>query len=99
MENLNNHNVLFLPDSTPVLAEVIYDYDKWQARSPEERDRLTTLLHDYHVGEDWQKEDSMEDISFTDEEIRAFSSHILVDGDNGLPEWYKPVSVGNSSNS
>ena len=92
MEDLRDHNVVFLPDSTPILFEVVYDYDKWQSRSPQERDHLTRLLHDYQVGEDWEKEDSMQDISFSDKEIKSFSSHILVDGDDGLPQWYKPAS-------
>jgi hypothetical protein len=91
METLKNHHVIFLPDASPMLAEVVYDYDKWQRRSPQERDWLTGLLHNYQVGEDWQREDSMRDVCFTPEEIKSFSSHLLVVGDRGLPLWYGPV--------
>jgi len=46
------------------------------------------MLHDADVGEDWWEEDTWSDVSFTREEIQSFSGHILVPGDDGLPEWY-----------
>lgn len=88
MQILSPPAILYLEDATPVLEEVITAYATWTGRSLEEKEALTRWVHDYAVGEDWTEEDSWADVSFTPEEIQAFSSHIWVPGDDGLPEWY-----------
>ena len=92
MDSLQQHDTLYLPDGSPILAEVASNAGAWRQRSPQERGALTRLLHDYAVGEDWAEGDTWSDVSFSHEEIRLFSQHILVAGDNGLPEWLSPNS-------
>ena len=99
MNDLRNHDLVYLNDDTPVLQEVISDFPTWQGRSPEERNQLTHLLHDYAVGEDWAEGDSWSDVSFSKEEIQRFSAHIRVACDNGLPEWYPASSPALTSSS
>ena len=88
MQTLSQHAIVYLEDATPLLEETLTDYPTWSARSPQQKAELTRLVHDYAVGEGWEEEDSWADVSFTAEEIKAFSMHVLVAGDNGLPEWY-----------
>ncbi len=97
MQTLSQHAMVYLEDGTPMLEEVLMGGATWSGRTSEEKEALTRLLHDYDVGEDWDQEDSWADVSFTAEEIRSFSAHVLVPGDNGLPEWYAPVSLSDSS--
>jgi hypothetical protein len=93
IDSLQQLDMLYLPDGSAILAEVANNDDSWSQRSPQERETLTRLVHDYEVGEDWQEGDSWADVSFTKEEIIDFSRHILVEGDNGLPEWYSTPSA------
>jgi hypothetical protein len=88
INSLQQYEVQFLPDDSFILAEVSSQFETWQQRSPQQRATLTQMLHDAEVGEDWWEEDTWSDVSFTREEIQSFSGHILVAGDDGLPEWY-----------
>src|SRR5689334_15246717 len=98
MNDLREHHIVYLDDATPLLQEVISDLPAWQGRSQEEREKLIHLVHDYAVGEDWAEGDTWADVSFTKDEIHSFSQHILVEGDNGLPEWYSvPSDPGTDS--
>lgn len=89
MNTLKDHDILYLEDDSPILGEVVNDYETWAKRSPEEKDQLTKMLHDLSVGDDWDEVDTWADVNFSEEEVMAFSAHIHVAGDTGEPEWYK----------
>lgn len=103
MEHLQQHGVVYLDNATLLLEEFASNYAAWQSRPLQHREELVRALHDADVGEDWDGEDPWSDVSFSPEEIIAFSAHILVDGDDGQPEWsHSPGAVdqqpGNSPN-
>lgn len=89
MSTMNAHEFLYLEEGTPVLREPLTDFAAWQQRTAEEKDELNLTMHNAVVGEDWNEEDTWGDVSFSPQEIQQFSAHILVEGDNCLPEWYQ----------
>ena len=82
------YSIIWLENDTLIPEEVLTDETSWEKRSSQEKEQIIGELHDQALGEDWDKADTWADVTFSDEEIKAFSSHILVQGDNGEPEWY-----------
>ncbi|MDJ1470270.1 hypothetical protein [Xanthocytophaga flava] len=92
VSDLREIDILYLEDATPIVEQVITDFPSWQSMPVHERECIIRLTHDHEIGEDWENTDTWQDVNFTKEEINAISKHILVEGDNGQPEWHSTIA-------